>query len=117
MHRSRLAHAALSISLLAALAATVVAAGAPTLDELRKRGVVGERYDGLVVARTEPLDSAARALVDSVNSKRRQIYEERAKKQGVSPEQVGKVYALELSKAAPAGTWFLGEDGRWVQKR
>ena len=32
-------------------------------------------------------------------------------------KEVGKVYALEISTKAPAGTWFLGEDGKWVQKK
>jgi hypothetical protein len=32
-------------------------------------------------------------------------------------KEVGKVYALEISTKAPAGTWFLGEDGNWVQKK
>lgn len=115
MYRSRFAHAAVAVLLLATMAA--VAAAAPSLDELRKTGVVGERYDGMVVLRSEAVDPAVRSLVESVNAKRRQIYEERAQKQGVSPTEVGKVYALELSKTAPAGTWFLGEDGRWVQKK
>ena len=92
-------------------------ADAPSLDDLRRKGVVGERYDGVLVVRTESADSAVRSLVDSVNAKRREIYESGAKKQGVAAQEVGKVYALELSKKAPAGTWFLGEDGKWVQKK
>ena len=40
----------------------------------------------------------------------------RAKNQGAPVEEVGKVYALEISQKAPAGTWFLGENGNWVRK-
>jgi hypothetical protein len=29
---------------------------------------------------------------------------------------VGKIYALEILKAAPAGTWFQQESGQWVKK-
>jgi hypothetical protein len=92
-------------------------AEAPSLDDLRKSGVVAERYDGVLVIRKESGDAALRALVDSVNAKRREIYEAQAKKQGVPKEEVGKVYALEIAAKAPPGTWFLGEDGKWVQKK
>ena len=90
---------------------------APSLDDLRASGAVGERYDGYAVVRAQGADATIRSLVDSVNAKRRGIYEERAKKQGVSPVEVGKVYALEIAAKAPPGTWFLGEDGKWVQKK
>jgi uncharacterized protein YdbL (DUF1318 family) len=86
------------------------------LDELRKSGAVGERYDGLLVLRKQN-DSAARAVVDQVNTKRSAIYEAQAKKEGVAVKEVGKVYALEIVAKATPGTWFLGEDGKWVQKK
>ena len=114
--RSRSPLVALLLAGLLAFGAPVAAA-APTLDELRASGVVGERYDGVVVVRTSSADAGVRAVVDSVNAKRREIYAERAKKQGVEAREVGKVYALEIVENAPAGTWFLGEDGKWVQKK
>ena len=119
MDRRRFLESALSIlaaTFLLSRAATH-AADAPSLDDLRKAGVVGERYDGLVVLHTDNADSAVRSLVESVNAQRREIYEKGAKKQGVSPAEVGKVYALELVQKAPRGTWFLGDDGKWVQKK
>jgi uncharacterized protein len=87
-----------------------------SLDQLRRAGAVGERYDGLLVVRSQS-DAAARAVVDQVNAKRSAIYEARAKKESADIKEVGKVYALEIAGKAPAGTWFLGEDGRWVQKK
>jgi uncharacterized protein len=90
---------------------------APSLDDLRASGAVGERYDGYAVVRAQGADAGIRSLVDSVNAKRRGIYEERAKKQGVPAQEVGKVYALEIAGKAPPGTWLLGEDGKWVQKK
>jgi len=106
-------------ALLAALAicAAVLTAFAPpasaaSLDQLRASGAVGERYDGLAVAR----DAAVESQVKAINAKRRQIYQEKAAAEGVSPEQVGRVYAKEIVAKAPKGTWFLREDGSWVQK-
>lgn len=89
-------------------------AAAQSLDELRASGAIGERYDGLVVARSN--DAATRSVVDAVNAQRRQIYAKRAAEQGVSADQVGRVYAQEIFRKAPAGTYFLQENGQWVRK-
>lgn len=85
---------------------------AQTLDELRAAGKVGERYDGYAVAR----DPNTADMVKEINAKRREIYEARAKKQGVPADQVGAVYAGELWQKVPAGTWFLTADGEWRKK-
>ena len=55
-------------------------------------------------------------MVDAVNAKRRAIYAERAKEQGTTADQVGRVYARQILTKAPAGTWFLKESGKWVRK-
>ncbi len=101
------------------LAVTVLALGcgaapalAQSLDELRASGAVGERYDGYA----EALQPSAASVVDEVNAKRRQIYQQRAAKEGVPVEQVGRVYAEQIFRQAPPGTKFLRENGRWVAK-
>ena len=86
------------------------------LDQLRRSGAVGERYDGLLVVRSQG-DAAARAVADQVNAQRSAIYEAQAKRENADVRDVGKIYALEIAGKAPAGTWFLGEDGKWVQKK
>ncbi|SDF77335.1 hypothetical protein SAMN05216241_102302 [Limimonas halophila] len=100
--------------LLAAVAAPV--AGTPSLDSLRAQGVIAERYDGYVEIRVDDPPSGAKQVVDQVNAKRRQIYQERAKNQGVAPEAVGKVYAEQIVERAPDGTYFKKPDGSYVQK-
>lgn len=102
---------ALAFALLAMLA-LAPAASAQSLDELRASGAIGERYDGYVVAR-EP---GAKGAADRINEQRREIYQARAKEQGVSAEEVGKVYAQQIIQQAPKGTWFLGPDSKWRQK-
>jgi uncharacterized protein YdbL (DUF1318 family) len=102
-------------ALAAVFAVVLIAAGplaAQSLDSLRASGAVGERFDGYAEAR----DSSAAALVKTVNAKRRQIYEQRAKAQGVSADQVGRVYAKEILEDAPGGTYFHQENGAWVKK-
>ena len=85
---------------------------AQSLDQLRASGAVGERFDGFAQA----LQSGAAGAVDQVNGKRRQIYAQRAASEGVSPGQIGRVYAKQIFAKAPPGTKFLQENGAWISK-
>jgi uncharacterized protein YdbL (DUF1318 family) len=86
------------------------------LDAPRAAGIVGERYDGYAVVRgAAPPDVVAQ--VSSVNAERRTVYAQRAAAQGAPVEAVGKIYAAEIMKSAPKGTWFLSESGQWAQKQ
>ena len=96
----------------ASLLPAAAALGADDLNALRRSGAVGERYDGFLVAR----DGGARGTVDSINAERRKIYEKRAKEAGVALDQIGRVYAEQIMKDAPKGTYFLQEGGQWVRK-
>lgn len=101
------------------LAATVLVLGlsgppalAQSLDQLRASGAVGERYDGYA----EALQSGAAGVVQQVNAKRRQIYQQTADKEGASVDQIGRIYARQIFAKAPPGTKFLRENGSWVTK-
>lgn len=100
----------------AALVLIALSSGAFAQSQLlngpRAAGTVGERYDGLAVVRS----GGDAALVDSINAERRKVYAERAKKENVPVDQIARVYAAEILKSAPAGTWFLKEDGQWIRK-
>ena len=85
------------------------------LDAPRAAGTVGERFDGYAVARGSVTSDVA-ALVAQVNSERRAVYAARAASENVPIEAIGKIYAAEIMKSAPAGTWFLSEYGLWAQK-
>ena len=97
--------------------ATIASAADGRLEDLRKAGAVGERYDGFAVVRATGADATVKTLVDDVNTKRRAIYEAQAKKEGAPMTEVGKVYAQQIAGKAAPGTWLLGEDGKWVQKK
>jgi len=88
---------------------------AQSLDAARAAGMVGERFDGYAVARASATP-AARALVDSVNAQRRQIYAKRASEQNISPDAVGKLYAAQIVSQVPSGTWILQSSGAWTRK-
>jgi len=87
-----------------------------TLDAPRSAGTVGERYDGYAVVRDTANVATLGPLVDQVNAERRTLYTQRAAADGVPVDQVGRVYAGEIFKSAPAGTWFLQESGQWTRK-
>lgn len=87
-------------------------AHAQSADALRASGAAGERFDGFMEAR----EASAAAAVETINAERRTVYAQRAQEQGISPEQVGRVYAQQiLSRAAP-GTWIKTEAGQWIRK-
>ena len=107
---------ALSLALLFAPIGTVAIAQNRTLDAPRAAGTVGERYDGYAVVR-DPAQAASLApVVDQVNAERRKLYAQRAASDGVPVDQIGRIYAGEIVKSAPPGTWFLQESGQWVKK-
>ncbi len=112
--RRRFLSIMVALPVAAAAALFPVAAGAQSLKALRASGAVGEGYDGL--ARVRKADGGAQSVVDAVNAKRRAIYAARAKEQGTTADQVGRVYARQILTKAPAGTWFLKESGKWVRK-
>ena len=105
------------LSIFAAIVLLVFAAApaaAQSLDELRAAGAIGERFDGLAVAREA--DAGIRAMVAKVNAKRLEIYDQRAAQESVGVGEVGRVYARQIMQKAPAGTWFLTEGGQWRQR-
>jgi hypothetical protein len=89
-----------------------ITASAGSLQDLRASGALGESASGYAVAR----DPGATAEVDSINRKRKAVYAEKAAAEGVSIDQVGKVYAKEIFKKVPAGTWLQDEQGQWIKK-
>jgi uncharacterized protein YdbL (DUF1318 family) len=107
------------LPLFAALA-LMVALPAPSLakslDEYRAEGVIAERFDGFVEVRAQSAPAEAKQIVEQVNAKRRELYQQRAEQQNVSADAVGKVYAKQIVESAPAGTYFRQPDGSYVRK-
>ncbi len=104
------------LTILAVAVLTLGLSGLPalaqSLDQLRASGAVGERFDGYA----EALQSGAAGTVNQVNAKRSQIYADRAASEGVSPDQIGRVYAKQILAKAPPGTKFLQDNGAWITK-
>jgi len=86
------------------------------LDPPRAQGIVGERFDGFAVLRKKASD-AIKSLVKQTNDQRRAVYRKRAKATKTSIQAVGRIYAKEIMKSAPRGTWYLNESGKWSKKK
>lgn len=110
IRHSSLVTAALITGLLALL--FTGSAWSASLQENRASGALGESISGYVIARKP----AAKADADATNAKRKALYAEKAKAQGVSIDQVGRVYAKEIIKKVPRGTWIQNASGKWYQK-
>ena len=93
----------------------VAMAQSKLLDGPRADGSVGERFDGFAVGHGAVSASVA-ALVAQMNAERRAVYAQRAQTDKASVDAVGRIYAAEIMKTAPAKTWFLSEAGSWTQK-
>jgi uncharacterized protein len=95
---------------------TPLSADAASLEDAKASGQVGERVDGYVgfVASEAPADVVA--MVKDVNNQRRQRYGEIAAKTGASLKEVGLLAGRKLIDKAPAGTYVMGADGRWIQR-
>jgi uncharacterized protein YdbL (DUF1318 family) len=99
------------------LAGTAAAlAQSQILDGPRRAGTIGERFDGYAVVRSQAESVTLAPLIGSVNAERRKVYSERAHAENVPVDQIGRVYAAEIYRNAPAGTWFLRDDGQWIRK-
>jgi uncharacterized protein YdbL (DUF1318 family) len=94
---------------------TAAQSSARLLDAPRAAGIVGERYDGYAMVRGAASPDVV-ALVNQVNAERRALYAQRAASDHVPVEAIGKIYAGEILKSAPRGTWFLSESGQWTRK-
>ena len=107
---------------LALLALLFVTFGAPAmaqgkpLDAPRASGMIAERYDGYVMLRNPNAPQSIKNLVTQTNAKRRAYYEQQAKQQKAPVADIGKIYAQQIIKRAPKGTYFLQADGKWARR-
>lgn len=85
-----------------------------TLDEAKSKGLVGEKSDGYL-GLVSPGSGEAQALTNEVNQKRRQAYEEIARRNGTSLNAV-ETLAGEKAVANTKPGNFVEGSGGWVKK-
>jgi len=89
-------------------------AWALSLGDAKQQGLVGEMqngYLGVVVNNAE-----AKALVDSVNAKRKSIYINLARKNKITMQQVTALAGKKALEKTQSGHYIQNSSGQWVKK-
>jgi len=115
-NRFGLAGGLLALALLLFAAVPQALAQGKPLDAPRAAGTIGERYDGYVVLRDGNAPQSVKNLVAETNAQRKALYEKRAKEDKAPVAAIGKIYAQQIIRSAPKGTYFLDESGRWTRR-
>ena len=85
-----------------------------TLDEARTQGRVGETFYGYLVALKT--DAETEKLVNDINAERKASYQQLAKQNNVSVDDIAKLAGQKLVARAKPGEYIQGINGKWVRK-
>jgi uncharacterized protein len=84
------------------------------LQQARSSGLVGEKLDGYVAARSQTSD--VQALVTEINAKRRQEYVRISKENNQSIDVVAKLAAEQIINGLSSGVYYQAPDGSWKKR-
>ncbi len=85
-----------------------------SLDEAKANGLVGEKPNGYLGA-VNPSNAEAQALIKDVNQKRRQAYEDIAKRNGTNVQAVQTLAGEKAMQNTKPGHFVEGPGG-WIKK-
>lgn len=85
-----------------------------TLDQAKQQGRVGETLNGYIVALKQ--DKETLALVEQINTRRAEKYQEVANNNHISREDVAKMAGQKLVERAASGEYVRGINGQWLRK-
>lgn len=86
------------------------------LQDAKSQGLVGEARTGYLAAVQQPASAEVKALIASVNAKRKAQFERAAKKTNTTLLQVSnRFYELAVQKTRP-GNYYQDKSGRWKKK-
>ncbi|HEX6726781.1 MAG TPA: YdbL family protein [Nitrospira sp.] len=94
--------------------AVASSAFALSLDEAKANGLVGEKPNGYLGA-VNPSNAEAQALIKDVNQKRRQAYEDIAKRNGTNVQAVQTLAGEKAIQNTKPGNFVEGPGG-WSKK-
>ncbi len=104
--------------ILAAIILTLAMQSAWAIDigSAKKQGLVGEANSGYLAAVVSPASADVKALIASVNAKRKAEFERAANKTNTTVQQVSnRFYELAIQRTA-AGNYYQDGSGRWKKK-
>lgn len=94
----------------------IPSAFAQSLDEAKASGLIGEKRDGYIGLVQSSAPAAIVQLIDDVNRQRRARYEQIARENGISVEQVAQLAYARAVEATRSGHFVEDANGRWVRK-
>jgi uncharacterized protein YdbL (DUF1318 family) len=86
-----------------------------TVDEAQSQGLLGENASGYLEM-TPRGNAEAKALMDSVNAKRKAKYQSIADKQGTKLEDIEQIAGEKIAAKLNTGEFYKDADGRWHKK-
>ena len=92
------------------------AAWAISLQDAKQQGLVGEQRDGYVGVVVSTANAEISQLIAEVNRERRTRYEQIARENGISLEQVQALAAKQAFEATQPGHFVQDANGRWQKK-
>lgn len=85
------------------------------LGQAKSQGLVGERLDGYLQLMNPGAPQDVKKMVESINAQRRAAYADIAKRNNISPAEVGKLTAPKAIASSPPGTPVQTGSG-WTRK-
>lgn len=87
-----------------------------TLEEAKTQGLVGEQPGGYLGVVATGASAEAQALVDDINQKRRQTYEDIARRNATKLAAVEMLAGETAIKNTKPGNFIQSPSGQWVKK-
>jgi len=87
-----------------------------TLEEAKTQGVVGEQPNGYLGVVQPGASAEVQALVNDVNQKRRQMYEDIARRNSTKLDAVEMLAGKTAIDNTRAGNFVRSPSGQWVKK-
>jgi uncharacterized protein YdbL (DUF1318 family) len=94
----------------------IPSAYAITLQEAKEQGLVGEQRDGYVGLVVRDASAEVEAIVDDVNRRRLQSYQQIARQNGIDVEQVAALAYERAVEATRSGHYIQSAGGSWQKK-
>ncbi len=98
------------------ISSEAIAQSGLNLAQAKDQGLIGEKADGFVDIVNPPGSTELQNLMNSTNNGRMAVYEEAARRQGVSIITVKVLAGKNLREKTPPGQ-FIYSDGNWVRKK
>ncbi|PWK53772.1 hypothetical protein C8D97_102161 [Pleionea mediterranea] len=99
----------------ALLTLTMASAWAANLDSAKAEGLIGEKSNGYLGLVVNNAPSDVRRLVDDVNAKRKQKYQEVANSRNIDLSKVELIAGKKAIEKTQSGH-YIEVNGRWVKK-